>query len=97
MPAFMDERPVLGPGADDEVQRLPELFPGRRRGNVVIEGLGPPSWRETGDDPPIGHHVEHGVFLGHAERIHVQRQEIAQHHDLGVAGDLGQGGGDQIG
>ena len=97
MAAFPCERSVLGPGTMDEIDRLPELFARGRRGHIVVERLRSRARRKAGDQAAIRHVVEHGVFLRHAQRIEMQRQEVAENDDLAALGLLRQRGRDQIG
>ena len=93
---FVFERSGLGPGALDEVDRLPELAARGRRRHVVVEGLRPRSRREARDQPAVRHVVEHRVFLGDAQRVQVQRQQVAEDDDLAALGALRQRRGDQV-
>ena len=95
--AFPRERSVLGPGAVDEIDGLPELLARGRRGHIVIERLRSRPRRKAGDQAAVRHVVEHGVFLRHAQRVEMQRQQVAENDDLAALGLLRQRGGDQIG
>ena len=97
VPALERKRPVLGPGAADQVDGLPELVARGGRGHVVVERLRPRARREARDQPAVRHVVEHRVFFGDAQRVQVQRQEIAEDDDLAALGPLRQRRGDQVG
>ena len=94
--ALVAERPVLGPGAVDQVDRLPVARAGLRLRDVVVEGLGPAAHGEAGDEPPAAHRIDHRVFLGDAQRIEMERQEIAEHDELRALGALRQRRRDEI-
>ena len=41
---------------------------------------------KPGDDAPARDHVEHRDLLGHADRVRVQRQRVADHADRDALG-----------
>ena len=87
----------LGPGADDQFMRLVVFLPRQGRDGAVAEiGIHRRADRESGHQPPAGNAVEHGEFLGHADRRIVQRDRIAEHDDRRVLRPPRQRGGDQV-
>ena len=50
---------------------------------------------QAGDQAALAHHVDHGIFLGDAQRIGYGHQ-IAQHADFDLFRALGEDGSDQI-
>ena len=86
----------LRPGATDEVKRFPELLARGRGGYVVVESLRTRARGEARHHTTIAHIVEHRIFFRHAQRIGVQRQQIAKHHDPTFCGRMGERGGDDV-
>src|SRR5215470_10408930 len=88
MATFVLERTVLRPGSGDEVDRFPELLARGGGRDIVVEGLRPRAGRESGDQSPIRHVVEHRVFLGDAQRREVEWKKAPENDDLAALGLL---------
>src|SRR5207253_2954927 len=80
------ERTRLSPGLDDEIQSLAKTLARRRRIDLVGVVFRTAADDHAGDEPAAAQDVEHGHFLGHAQRRIVKRQSIADDGDLDAAG-----------
>ena len=87
VPALPVERPVMGRHRlDDEVMRLPEALLEFGRigvGGVDLEGR---ALDEAHLHPAAADDVEHGVFLGHAHRVHAVADRHAEAEQAGLFG-----------
>ena len=95
--AFPAERAGFGPDFLDQVVRLDEAL--AVEGGVDAGGqlLLPAAAHEAGDQAAFGDHVDHGQFLGHADRVVTQRQRVAEDDDLYPLGGGGEDGGENVG
>ena len=94
--AFVAERAGLGPGVDDDVVRLVEPLAVVQRVGVGGHAFLPDAAHESADHAPAGEDVDHGDFLGDAQRIFVDGQHVAQEHDLALLGARGQHRADDV-
>ena len=95
--ALPAERTGHGPGLDDQVVRFFEtlaIVGGVHASRELL--LSAPAY-EPRYEPSLGDHVDHGQFLGEADRVLGERQRVAEHHDLDALGGAGQHGGKDIG
>jgi len=83
------ERPRLGPGAANQMQRLGEALARLRRIDVVGHVFVRCAAHHAGYHPPAGHRVEHRQLFGDPHRVQ-DRQRRPQDRDLGTADDLAQ-------
>ena len=94
--AFPAERAGLRPRLDDEVVRFLEALPVVRRHGVVGDALAPGAAHPAGYQTATRDHVDFREFLGQEQRVVPDRQDVAEQHDLGAAGDAGEDRGFQI-
>ena len=52
---------------------------------------------ESGHQPAVGDHVDHGQLFGQPQRVVPDGQHVAQDNDLDLVGDAGQDGGADVG
>ena len=78
MPALPAERLRLGPGFEDQLHPLVGAFAQLLRVEVVGQRLIGRAAQQADDQPPAGHGVEHGQFLGQPHRIAVRHDRAEQ-------------------
>jgi hypothetical protein len=79
--ALPAERLRLGPAFDDQRSRFAQPLARFVRHDVVGDVFVRHAADHPGDQPPAAHHVDHGVFFRHPDRIE-QWNEIAEHREL---------------
>jgi hypothetical protein len=89
---------LLGPRLHDQLVRF-VVFLAQRGGDFAVAEVGVHRGadREARAQTPTRHHIEHREFLGDANRGIIQRDGIAQHDDIGVAGAAGKRGRHEVG
>ena len=85
----------LGPRPGDDVEGLFETGARLRQWHIVDLVLARNAAGKAGNQPPIGHAVEHRQLLGKPQRL-VQRQEIAVDQQFEPLGALRRRGGQQV-
>jgi hypothetical protein len=93
--AFPSEGVRLSPGAYDERDRFPQPAPGFARIDIVGEIFMRNAAHEARDEPPAAHDVEHGVFLGDADRVE-HGHEVPDHGKACLLGALDQRSANQV-
>ena len=96
--AVEGERRVLVPRPHDQLMRL-GIFLARQRRNlsVGVVRVHRGANRKAGNEPSAGDIVQHGEFLGDADRRIVERDRVAEHDQRGSRRTARQRGGNQIG
>ena len=94
--ALPPERTRHGPGLHDQVVRFLEPFAVEGGVGVGRQLFLPAAAHEPGHQAALGDHVDHRQLFRQPDRIVVQRQRIAQQHDLHPLRHTGEQGRENI-
>ena len=81
------EAVVVGPAFDDEVERLPMALVHAHRVAVGREDLVRHAAHESGFEPAMREHIDHGHLLGDAHRLAAVGDRIAENEKPGLLGE----------
>ena len=84
------------PDFHDQVMGLFETLAIKGRVGVGRQRFGAAAAHKTGNQPPLGDHIDHRQLFGQANRIFGNRQRIAQQHDFDPLGHPGQQRGEDV-